>query len=593
MKSFHTRFTIILSALALLLSGCEKKEQVTLTPDRQILEATAKGGKLTITYQLNGSSADISVSPKSEEDWINGFDTSVPGKIDFNVDRNDSPESREGHVTIEYSGKETKVTVKQAGHKDEFDIVASSTPSSISYCIVPQDKTMTYMYSIMDKETYQKYGNPEEIYNEDLARFKESADKFGKTLEDYLEGLLYSGDSKVTTLDLIMPSTEFYVYVYGIKTDGEKTTSVIVSPVSTKEIEKIDPQISISHEMNGNLVTVTIAPANESQTYIWNTVRKKDMSKDLVGEKQAEIFSKVESYRNNGMSDSDILSYLAVKGTSQKELKLEIETEYVSYAIAIDNSFLLVSDPVTSEFKTPGYEVSDNILTMEMRDIRGHYGKCCITPSNDDPYVVFCKEFTEWEGMSDEEIIESLTAGKDLTNKRVTGYYEVYSRGFKEQTKYAFVAFGYNNKMPTTKLYKAIFTTTEAEISKEVKMSISYDKYYDGTELENMYPDKFKGASGNAVLPISIKTEGYVIDCLLHMLPGDFTQEGTDDQLIQKLIYEGMRGTDDKILVIPYDNLYTIIGVANDIMGDYTKVIREKISLTKDGVTPAEEYPAE
>lgn len=591
MRLLYPQLTILFAAIMLLATGCEEKSQSILTPDRQIIEATSKGGKLTITYQISGPADNQPVDPQSDQEWINGFDTSRHGIIDFNVDKNESAEVREGCITINYSGNKSQVTVRQAGYGDEFEIVTSTTPSSITYCIVPKDKGMTYMYSIMDKETYGKYGSPDDIFDEELERFKENAAKFGKTLEEYLDGILNSGDSEVTTLDLIMPSTEYFIYVYGLEPDGERTTNVVVSPVSTKEIEKTGTVFDIRHEMNGNLVSITITPEDESQTYIWKTVRKDEFDENLINECQEEIFSKVASYRNNGMSDGDILSYISSKGTISQEMKLDIETDYISYAIEIDKKFLLVSDPTTTEFRTPSYEVSDNILTMEMVDVRGHYGKCCITPSNDDPYVVFCKEYVEWEEMSDEEIIESLTAGKDLTNKRVTGYYEVYSRGFKEKTTYAFVAFGYNNKMPTTQLFKAVFTTTEAEISTEVTMDIVFDKYYDGTELEGLYPDRFPGASGYAVLPISVLTEGYVMDCLTCVLEGDFTETGTDDQMIQKLIYEGSRGAGEKILYIPYDSLHTIIGASNDINGDYTKVIREKVILTVDGVTPAEEYP--
>lgn len=593
MRLIYTRFTLIFTALMLLLTGCEENEQSVLTPDRQTIDATAKGGKLTITYQISGSSKATTVTAASEQEWINSFDTSNSGIINFNVDKNESAESREGYVTITFSGSESQITVRQAGYEEEFEIVTSTTPSSISYCIVPKDKSMTYMYSILDKESYSKYGSADQIFDEEIQRFKENATKFGKTLEEYLDGILHSGDSEVTTMDLIMPSTEFFIYVYGLNPDGEKTTNVIVSPIATKEIEKTGTVFNISHEMNGNLVTISIAPENESQTYIWKNVLKKDLSDDLINECQKEIFSKVTSYRNNGMADSDILSYIATKGSLDQDMKLEVTTDYVTYAIEIDNQFLLVSDPTIVEYTTPGYEVSDNVLTMEMKDIRGHYGKCCITPSNEDTYVVFCKEYSVWEGMSDEEIIESLTNGRDLTNQRVKGYYEVYSRGFKEKTTYAFVAFGYNNKMPTTKLFKTIFTTTEAEISKDITMNLAFDKYYDGTELESLYPDKFKGASGYAVLPVKAENEGYVMDYYYQAFEGDYTETGTDDELIQMLIIKGIRCVEESALYIPYDKVYTLVGAANDMMGDYTKVIREKINLTKDGATPAEEYPAE
>ena len=124
-------------------------------------------------------------------------------------------------------------------------------------------------------------------------------------------------------------------------------------------------------------------------------------------------------------------------------------------------------------------------------------------------------------------------------------------------------AFGCEAYTPTTRLFKTYFTTQEAYVG-EVSFELIFDKYYDGAELEELYPADFAGASGNAVLPVRAYTEkgtGFYYG----IYDGDYTdlEEWPDQLIIDNLIYNGVTEPYGNY-AIPYNTTRTALGVAYD-----------------------------
>lgn len=588
-------FSIPLAFLVLfsvMTTGC-KKSTATIVLGTQTIEAAASGGEYSFTYTAGNSGGGQDISVSSVQEWINGFDASSAGVVKFNVDPNTDARSREGSIEVEYAGGGDALSVKviQAGNDGAFQIVCSSTASSIIYRIMPADKGMTYMYSMMDKATFESYADKMDICNEEIAELKEKADMFGRPLEEYLRGILQIGDSPVITEDLMLPDSEFYVYAYGLDADGTVTVPPVSTAVSTKPLEKTDAGFDIRNEQDGNIVTVVVEPVDDSQTYIRGTILASEFTDTFFEDMQDDIFSQVRTQRNSGLSDMDILDGFSSKGKTTEVLKLETETDYVSYAVAIDGSFLLVSEPAVVEFRTSAVEVSDNIINISVPMLRGHFAMYEVTTTNSDNYVLFVKKYSVWQGMSDEDIIESLTLGKDLTSQIRSGNTSGFARELDEETTYAFVAFGYNNKKPTTGLTKCMFTTPKAETSPDGRISVSYDKYFDGTELSSMYPGEFTSAAGKAVLPVQPLTEGYLIHYYYQVFEGDLTSAGamSDEAVMEQLRDNGVTSSSADF-VLDYGKTYTLMAFGVDFYEDYTPVYRQAVVLDKNGVSPADEY---
>lgn len=594
MRLFSIPFSFLV-LLSVLATGCKKSTTAALVLGTQTIEAAASGGEYSFTYSIGDTSGGQDISVQSPQEWINGFDTSSAGVVKFNVDANTDARSREGSIEVEYAagGDVLTVQVIQSGNDGAFEIVCSSTSSSIVYRILPADKGMTYMYSMMDKATFESYADKMDICNEEIAELKEKAEMFGRPLEEYLRGILQIGDSPVVTEDLMLPESEFYVYAYGLDADGTVTVPPVSTAVSTKTLDKTDAGFDIRNEQDGNIVTVVVEPVDDSQTYIRGTVLKSEFTDTFFQDIQNEIFSQVRTDRNRGMSDSDILAGMSCKGKTSEVLKLETEMDYVSYAVAIDGSFLLVSDPVTVDFRTSAVEVSDNKIVINVSQLHGHFVMYEVTTTNSDNYVLFVKKYSAWQGMSDEDIIESLTLGKDLTSQIRSGNTAGFARELEEETSYAFVAFGYNNKKVTTGLTKCVFTTPKAQTSPDGRISLSYDKYFDGAELSAMYPGQFTSAEGKAVLPVQPLTEGYLIHYYYQAYEGDLTDTSalSDDAAIEQLRSNGVADAASDF-VLEYGKTYTLVAFGVDFYEDCTPVYRQTVVLDKAGASPAEEYTA-
>lgn len=95
---------VILIAIC-IFSGCDKKDN-SIKPELEIestlLEIPAEGGSITLTYQLNNPINGATISIISKEDWISDIDKETPGFIKFNVKPNQSENSRETTIEINY-----------------------------------------------------------------------------------------------------------------------------------------------------------------------------------------------------------------------------------------------------------------------------------------------------------------------------------------------------------------------------------------------------------------------------------------------------------------------------------------------------------
>ena len=150
-------------------------------------------------------------------------------------------------------------------------------------------------------------------------------------------------------------------------------------------------------------------------------------------------------------------------------------------------------------------------------------------------------------------------------------------------------AFGCEAYTPTTRLFKTYFTTEEAIVG-DVEFELIFDKYYDGTELEQLYPSDFAGASGYAVLPVRAYTlngSGFFYG----IYDGDYTdlEEWPDDLVIENLVLNGITESSGNYL-IPYNTTRTALGVAYDANNNYGKVFRKTVYCTEDEALPGSEF---
>lgn len=105
---------------------------INASPDSFIVEAD--GDVCTINYSIDFPVDGNTISATSDQDWVNTFDYSTPGKISFAVDAN-TGDARTATITLSYKGAENvtiTVAQKSASSGETTSTTIEFTPSDFS-----------------------------------------------------------------------------------------------------------------------------------------------------------------------------------------------------------------------------------------------------------------------------------------------------------------------------------------------------------------------------------------------------------------------------------------------------------------------------
>ena len=145
-----------------------------------------------------------------------------------------------------------------------------------------------------------------------------------------------------------------------------------------------------------------------------------------------------------------------------------------------------------------------------------------------------------------------------------------------------------------------VFRTLDKVVS-DAAVSIEFGKYYDGSALAELDPARFLNCKGYAVLPYTVKPNDSAVAWYTGFYDGDFTEWGcTDDDIYAELITYGWEwgseyvseNRESGVAVLSYDTPYTFLGIAKDSTDSYGLGFITVVTLTADGVSPAEEFIA-
>lgn len=560
-----------------------------------------EGGAAQVTYTLENPVEGLTLAFQPEADWVNTEDLSADGVIKFNVDPNEEEAERTAKVTVTYGEISDSFVVKQAPYVEPaaFEIIVPEdkvTHCTISFQVIPFDKEMTYMAAIIEKATFDQSATPEDYIQGEIEYYMWYAGRYGFTLEEYLNEALHVGDSELLEVEELVPETEYIVYAYGLTPQADVLTDLYYEVVKSKAPEQVDMSFDINYEINGPAVDAVVTPSIDNQKYVFSTIKKSDYTNDdeLKSSYQQTLLDNYLAMSAFGMTMEEYIRQISKTGNETISLDMAAETEYVGFAVAIDNSAFLVSDVTSKEFKTGELAMSDNQIKVEITNVGARTADVKITTSNNDPYVFYKEPKANWEGKTNEEILEELTNTYSFGHLARNGDYEAKITGLQPNTEYASFTFGYQSQIATTELVRVDFTTKEAQLA-DVTFKLIHDKYFDGDEVKAKYPDAFKDAGGCGVLPVTAEAlpEDKVMEFKYHVYKGDMTDvsKKPDDKIIGDLIFIGIEEP-SSYCIMTYDEVYTIVGFATDYEGNYGPVYRELITLTKDGASPIDEFPS-
>lgn len=342
-------------------------------------------------------------------------------------------------------------------------------------------------------------------------------------------------------------------------------------------------------ELNGTKLTYTIVPEDETKTYYTNYLSK--ASYDEAGSDEAVFEQQMESEKESaqflGMTFEEYLAQQLETGTQSFTLSLSPQTTYYLTACYLNASGEREGEFVKLEVTTGDVAASDNQITIEVLSVKTTSATISTTTTNDDTYKIAPIKTSEL-GKTTEEIHAQLKS----KGARLSGGSQIEMSPLDPGTEYVVVAMGDTNGYPTTEpFYSETFTTPE-KTENNIEVSLEYDKYFDGSELAALYPDYFSDAAGYAVLPVKPSVSGPVANFYYGAYIGDYMDDYfyDDDYLISELTYDGAQGSETYFFGLPYDEASTLLAVGEDADGNFTKVWRELVTLTQDGVSPTSEF---
>lgn len=591
---------ILLFCILLIAGGCKEEElkpsSLILNTDK--LEIPAEGGEFRVTYRLESPVYDGVVSIENQPEWVKDVNTSVSGEITFVADANEELEYRNAELLVEYSG-DAKGSVLNLSQLPKvippvFDItIELITQTTAKYSVVPGDKDQTYVSMLVEKNYFDSYQSDEEYFQDDLKYIKEMAESFGVSLEEYLTNTLSRGDLLVKNMTGLLPGTEYYVYAYGMTVSGERTTDIYKEQFATVSVPKIDVTFTINSSLTGPLCDLSVIPSDKEQRYVIGMYASDGVSDADAAVKmyQQYILDMIAVYEVMGMSPEEVVAGMSVIGETSRTYELEENRGYIVFAASCTDNGLINSDPASETFTTGTVQPSDNVITFEVTDLEAHQATVNIKTTNKDPYVIYLAKSDLFEGKSDDEIIKYIKSAEGIEEYVRRGDVAVDAAELEDETGYTIYAFGYVIGKVNTGLFSASFTTKSA-VPADIEIVVEHSKYFDGTEVEELYPEDYSGASGLAVLPITVNTEGDPADKYYYYIyEGDLTSDIilTDKEAIAALFEDGISESPVSFF-LPYDDESTLLAFAVGTDGNYSKVYREKIVLSRDGVSPIDEF---
>lgn len=461
----------VLAAAAFVFS-CTPEEQVKPPVfELEVPEMTvsSESGEVSVPYVLENADERIELKSVHTAEWIVSVDTDRTGEVVVRYGENEGTEVREAEVDLLYGDIVRTFCLKQLGTEDTepaapFAVdIRDVSEVEVVFNVRPADPEMTYALLALPEEMSENYSD-EELFQLILEYFSEIAESFGCSLEELLETeVLLSGNVSNARISGLVPDTEYHLLVFGADASGKLTSEIVRESFETLPIEQVSVDFDFEFVDNGTYAPdIKVIPSDNQVRYFSYVVTREEYElNDKPMEDHAQNY--VDMLLGlltgmGGMSLEQALSSILVSGEYTYQHELQAETEYIAYAVAVNELGYVCSEAGTADFTTGTVESSGNEITISLSNINVDRVDYRIETTTDEQYYFTVEESSWKEGMSDEEILEALSKyvySFELHSGDLEGTYRPLTPG----TEHFLYCFGYEGGKPTTDLIKVPFTT--------------------------------------------------------------------------------------------------------------------------------------
>ena len=529
----HIKLLLMALLLVAGLTSCEKEPSTT--PEKaplikvDALEVTlnSHGESLEIGYTIENVRAEERTELEVENlaEWL--LVEVADDKISFSADKNATTKGRVTNVILKYEGAESvEIAVKQPNievPRENLSLeveITGVSPVSITFNVTASHPDMTWIPMVTYKEYWDQKLSDEEIYISDLAYFEYLADNAGISRDEFLADMVGMGSQSDIEITGLTPETEFVVYVYGLTVDGERTTDIVAREATTEKPYEGDITFTFDIKEEDYIMEFVVTPshkgvnfyhgvATESEIEAWKALAGSDNLRDAI--QQGEIEAGIEDFMYYDFIDDrkDFFDmYNEIDTVDDGWERVKAGKKYILYAAKWDEDCRLIGEVSTAEYTAPAAEMSDNKLTVEIREVNQSQVSVAVTTTNNDPYVVIPMKSEDIAGMKDDEIYNYVMTNYDylVSEYMANGdSFRIFSR-MRPETNYTILAFGSTAGTMTTDMVKVEVTTTASGDPKDCTFAF------------NVVP-----GSDTAWIEIDPSDKGHFYNWLVY--PADFTAE--------------------------------------------------------------------
>ena len=472
----------------------------------------------------------------------------------------------------------------------------------LSYSIYPSHTGVPYYYGVATKDEVEvwksKYSNnlrqaiQTEIIDAEINELMQL--QFIKGPEDYYA--IYNESNVVDWGYYELKASTTYV-LYAVKWDQQ---CVLTGPVSTYE------HTSQAVDQSVNQITLEVTNVTQSSADASATVTTEDpyvimpiRTSEIAGMTDEEIFVYVtDKY------DYIVSEYTYTGNHSKTYSRMRPDTEYTMLAFGckagtmttnemdkVNFKTLPAGDPMECTFEFSVVPDVDFAFVEVTPSDKGQFYKWIVCPPyyTADDVRYFIDQLIEVYYEGDYVTFSSweLSLGDDSAN--VWDLYE------STEYKVAAVIMDYDTgEYLSDVIFSETFTTLEKTYA-NLEFVMDYGPYYDLGELIRAGQTQLNDMLmyGDALFPVKVKVKGKCSAFYYEIYQNDLTDVDTypDETFYARLQYEGCT-RESSTTAVKYNQYMTFVAMAYDTEGNVTRLYRDLLFFTPEGVSPAEEFIA-
>ena len=472
----------------------------------------------------------------------------------------------------------------------------------LNYSIYPSHTGVPYFYGVATKDEVEiwksKYSNnlreaiQTEIIDAEINELMQL--EFIKGPEDYYA--IYNESNVVDWGYYELKASTTYV-LYAVKWDQQ---CVLTGPVSTYE------HTSQAVDQSVNQITLEVTNVTQSSADASATVTTEDpyvimpiRTSEIAGMTDEEIFVYV-----TGKYDYIVSEYTYTGNHSKTYSRMRPDTEYTMLAFGCKAGTMTTSEMDKVNFKTlpAGNPMDCTFEFSVVPDVdfafvevtpsdKGQFYKWIVCPPSytADDVRYFIDQLIEVYYEGDYTTFSSweLSLGDDSAN--VWDLYE------STEYKVAAVIMDYDTgEYLSDVIFSETFTTLEKTYA-NLEFVMDYGPYYDLGELIRAGQTQLNDMLmyGDALFPVKVKVKGKCSAFYYEIYQNDLTDVDTypDETFYARLQYEGCT-RESSTTAVKYNQYMTFVAMAYDTEGNVTRLYRDLLFFTPEGVSPAEDFIA-